>query len=70
MTRRCPAAIAAALVFALSGCGLLPKPESDDAAIFVPHVLDSAQTAAVISDGGIEMNPVGWSPGKPEGDRP
>ena len=69
MTRRCPAAIAAALVFALSSCGLLPKPESD-AASFVPHVLDSAQTAAVISNGGIEMNPVGWPPGKPEGDRP
>ena len=59
MTRRCPAAVAAALVFALSGCGLLPKPESD-AASFVPHVIDSAQTAAVISDGGIEMNPAGW----------
>lgn len=49
----------AAMVFALSSCGLLPKPESD-AASFVPHVLDSAQTAAVISNGGIELNPVGW----------
>lgn len=51
--------IGAALVMALGGCGLLPPPESD-AESFVPHTLDVVQTAAVISDGGVEMNPVGW----------
>lgn len=61
--------IGAALVMALGGCGLLPPPKTD-AESFVPHTLDVVQTAAVISDGGIELNPVGWSPGKPEGDRP
>lgn len=49
----------AALVFVLSGCGLLPKPTSD-APGFIPHILDSAQTAAVLSAGGVEINPVGW----------
>lgn len=51
--------IGVALVMALGGCGLLPPPKTD-AASFVPHTLDVVQTAAVISDGGIELNPVGW----------
>lgn len=51
--------IGAALVMALGGCGLLPPPKTD-AESFVPHTLDVVQTAAVISDGGIELNPVGW----------
>lgn len=53
------AAFCAALGFVLGGCGLLPKPTTD-AESFVPHTLDVAQTAAVVSDGGIELNPVGW----------
>ena len=48
-----------ALGIGLGGCGWLPKPKTD-AASFVPHTLDVVQTAAVISDGGIELNPVGW----------
>lgn len=53
------AAFYVALGICLGGCGWLPKPKTD-AASFVPHTLDVVQTAAVISDGGIELNPVGW----------
>lgn len=53
------AAICIPLALALGGCGLLSPPKSD-AESFVPHTLDVVQTAAVISDGGIELNPVGW----------
>lgn len=47
------------LVFVLSSCAYLSKPTSD-ASGFIPHVLDSVQTAAVLSSGGVELNPVGW----------
>ncbi len=53
------AAFYAALGLVLGGCGWLPPPTTD-AESFVPHTLDVVQTAAVISDGGIELNPVGW----------
>lgn len=53
------AAFYASLGMILGGCGLLPPPKTD-AESFVPHTLDVVQTAAVISDGGIELNPVGW----------
>lgn len=53
------AAFCAALGMVLGGCGLLPKPKTD-AESFVPHTLDVVQTAAIISDGGMELNPVGW----------
>lgn len=43
----------------LTGCTLMPKPKSD-AESFIPHTLDLTQTAWVLSDGGIELNPVGW----------
>lgn len=53
------AAFCFALGVCLGGCGWLPKPKTD-AASFVPHTLDIVQTAGVISDRGIELNPVGW----------
>lgn len=53
------AVIWTALVVALGGCGLLPPPTTD-AESFVPHTLDVVQTAAVISDGRVELNPAGW----------